>query len=276
MARVIGKCALVPCGVLAALLLAGCSSGTPAYVLLENSIKHSIVTDDQRPVRSVACAPHVQDVSYEDGYVHLNCVVSFTDGSSYSTDATIQARSYQVSGYNFEFDEPGLIDITTAPLPPPKVAASATSSGSLFHANNLQQVVDALKSRFSGNRLILSMALYPGELEAVIGANGEAQLVTAHSSGALTVGPQTQFDGQRSGIEISQLNPRVPEQLVNTIAAHGGLPIKDIDRLVLGSAAGGLAIWKIYPTSGTAHFQAHIQGDSLERVVAARTIPLRP
>ena len=210
---------------------------------------------------------------YHDGYVHLTCVVSSTDRSSYTTDATIEARAFRVAGYNFEFDEPGPLDITTAPLPQPTVKASATGSGSLFYASNLQQVVDVLKSRFSGNQLILSMALYPGELEAVIGADGEARLVTAHPSGALTIGPPTRFEGVRSGIEISQLNARVPERLAAAIAAHGCVPTGEIARFVLGTA-GGDAIWKVYRASGSVRFQAHIMGDALKRISGGRTTRL--
>ncbi len=255
------------------LLVAGCSSGTPAYVELQDSIKRSIIRDDQRPVRSVACTPQVQDVSYADGVVHLHCVVAFTTGSWYTTAASIEARSYQVAGYNFEFDEPGPIDITTAPLPQPQVSLGATSAGSLYYARNLAPVVHEIWSRFPGKRLILSMALYPGELEAVIGSTGEAQLVTAHPSGAMTVGPQTQFDGERSGIEFSQVNPVVPQQLARTIAARGGVPISSINRFVL-SFAGEDAFWRIYPASGSVHFRAHIQGDSLERISGGDTKPL--
>lgn len=175
-------------------------------------------------MRSVAYTPRVQEVSYHDGYVNLTCVVSFPGGSSYTTAATIRARSYQVAGYNFQFDEPGPLDITTAPLPRPTLSRSAASA-SLFYDRNLRPVIEELSARFPSNQLILSMAIYPGELEAVIGAGGEGRLVTAHASGALTVGPPTEFEGERSGIEIPQLNPSVPERLVKLIAARGGVPI---------------------------------------------------
>lgn len=260
-------------GALAVLALAGCSSGTPAYVELQDSIKRAIIRDDRRPVQSVACTPRVQDVSYDDGLVHLECVVSFTGGSSYTSAATIEARSYQVAGYNFEFDEPGPIDVTTAPLPQPTVSVGATSPGSLYYARNLAPVVHEIWSRFPGKRLILSMALYPGELEAVVGSSGEAQLVTAHPSGAMTVGPQTHFEGERSGIEFSQVNPDVPQQLAKVIAARGGVKISQLGRFVLGFA-GEDAFWKIYPSTGSVRFRAHIQGDSLERIAGTQSKPL--
>ena len=52
--------------------------------------------------------------------------------------------------------------------------------------------------------------------------------MTAHNSGALTVGPETSFDGQRSGIEISQLDPAVPQRLARLIAQRGGVPISEL------------------------------------------------
>jgi hypothetical protein len=107
----------------------------------------------------------------------------------------------------------------------------------------------------------------------VIGSSGEAQLVAAHPSGVLTVGPQTQFDGERSGIEFSQVNADVPQQLAKVIAARGGVKISQLDRFVLGFA-GEDAFWKIYPSTGSVHFRAHIQGDSLERISGAQAKPL--
>ena len=86
----------------------------------------------------------------------------------------------------------------------------------------------------------------------------------------MTVRPQTQSDGERSGIEISQLNPGVPERLVKMIAAHGLVPMGHLDRFLLGFA-GQDAIWKIYPTTGSVRFKAHIMGDSLERVSGGQT-----
>ena len=253
-------------------LLAGCSlDPTPAYVSLQNSIMRSIIRDDQRAVQSVACSPHVKDVSYEDGVVHLHCVVRFTNGTSYSTEATIEARSYQVSGWDFTFDEPGPAhDITTAPLPRPAPTIVAADPASLFYARNLRTVMKALAARFATNQLILNMAVYPGELEAVMGADGQAQLVTVHPSGALTVGPPTRFVGQRRGITVSQLNPGVPQRLAQLIARRAHVPINELDRFVLGSE-GDLAIWKIYTSRGQTRFQAHLQGDSLEEISPQRT-----
>jgi hypothetical protein len=255
-------------------LLAGCSSETPAYVKLQDSIKSSIVQDDHRPVDSVACTPHVKSVSYGDGIVHLNCHVRLKDESAYDTRATIEARSYQVAGYRFGFDEPGPLDITRARLPRPRVPVPATSAQSLFFARNLRPVVKALAKRFGNDPLILSLALYPGELEAVIETNGEARLVTAHTSGALTVGPATPFEGQRSGITISQLDPRVPQQLARRIAARGGVPISGLDRLIMVLLPHNLAGWDIYPATGVDRFRAHIDGPSLEKISPSGTRPL--
>jgi hypothetical protein len=254
-----------------AALLAGCATEpTPAYVSLQNSIKQTITTKDRRPVSSVACTPHVNDVSYSDGYVDLNCTVHFADGTSYVTPATIEARSFQVEGWNFSWDGPGPLDITTAPLPRPTTPVAATSGSSLFYARNLRPVVSALAARFGTNQLILALALYPGELEAVVGANGQARPVTAHSSGALTVGPPTNFDGERSGITISPLDPAVPQRLARLIAAHGGVPAGQLDRFVL-TFPGDLAGWDIYPATSGVRFQAHVQGDSLEEVSGSQT-----
>jgi hypothetical protein len=224
-------------------------------------------------VQSVACTPHVQDVSYHDGYVHLTCVVSSTDRSSYTTDATIEACAFQVAGYNFEFDEPGPLDITTAPLPQPTVKASATGSGSLFYASNLQQVVDVLKSRFSGNQLILSMALYPGRARSRDrrrrrGAAGDRPPVRgADHRPADAIRRRAQRDRDLAAERA------VPERLAAAIAAHGGVPTGEIARFVLGTA-GGDAIWKVYRASGSVRFQAHIMADALKRISGGRTTRL--
>jgi hypothetical protein len=256
----------LPVALAVAALLGGCGGDTPAYVELQNSIKTSILRDDHRPVDSVACTPHVKDVSYSDGIVHLNCLVRFKDESSYTTRATIEARSFQVAGYRFGFDEPGPLDITTAPLPRPAVSVPATRAESLFSARNLRPVVNALAKRFGNDELILALALYPGELEAVFGANGEARLVTVHTSGQITVGPETTFEGQRSGITISQLDPRVPQRLARLIAARYAVPVSQLDRFVTISLPDDVAGWDVYPTAGAGRFRAHLHGGSLERI----------
>ncbi len=248
-----------------ALACAGCGGGeTAAYVALENSIRSTIAQQDGRSVQSVACTPHVKTVEYSDGIANLSCLVQFPDGSSYTTAATIEARAFQVAGYNFTWDGPGPIDITTAPLPKPTVDVSPTSSGSLFYARNLGPVVRRLESQFPSSELVLSMALYPGALIAVLGANGHARLVTAHSSGALTIGPPTSFEGERSGITVSQIDPAVPERLARQIASRYGVAPDALERFVL-SYHGELANWDIY-TAGALRFQAHLDGGSLRPV----------
>ncbi len=255
--------------VLGAALLAGCGSGgTPVYQVLQNSIKQTITNDDRRPVSSVSCSPPLQDVSYQQGIVNVTCLVRFKDGTFYSTQASIEARSYQVSGWHFEFDEPGPLDITTAPLPRPGVSIPATSADSLFYTRNLRPAVNALAARFK-HQLILSLALYPGALEAVVGANGQAQLATAHATGRLTVGPPTTFDGERNGITVSQLKPAVPQHLARLISTRGGVPTSMLDHFLL-SFHGGYAFWDIYTKNGVAEYTSHLLGDSLKQITGRR------
>jgi hypothetical protein len=261
------------CCLLAGVLLAGCSGDTDVTTVLGNSIKSTIEKDDQRQVSSVDCTPHRSDVSYSDGIVHVNCTVTFADGTTWSTPASIEARSFQVTGWNFNFDDPGPVDITTAPLPQPNVSVAANSPGSLFFARNLRPVYRALKARLGTTQLVLQMAIYPSEVLAVVGANGQARLITAHPSGAMTLGPETSFDGDRSGIDETQLDAGVPQQLAREIAGRGGVPVSGLDRYVLASH-GGDAYWEIYPKTGTDWFQAHVLGDSLVRVTPEGKQPL--
>jgi hypothetical protein len=256
-----------------AMLLAGCAGTSAAYQDLQASIKKTIQSKFHRPIRSVACTPHRKDVSYDAGYVHFKCHVSFKDGTSYTTDATIEARSYQVSGYNFEFDDPGPLDITTAPIQAPRHPGSATDPKSLIAAANLRPVVDQLTHRFHSGQLILALSVYPSELVAVIGASGSAQLVTVHQDGEMTVGPPTSFDGDRSGIEVSQLNPAVPQRLTARLAATAHLPLASIDHFALASRS-DVAAWDIYPKTGTTRYEAHIMGDGLSALVNGAPRPL--
>jgi hypothetical protein len=120
------------------------------------------------------------------------------------------------------------------------------------------------------------MALYSGELEAVIGANGEARLVRVTYSGAVQVGPQTSFTGSRVGIAFSQLVPRVIQRLTKLIAARGGVPVAHIDRFVLTSnLPHGDSGWTIYPTSGSTRFQSLVLGDQLVMITPSGTRALR-
>jgi len=75
-------------------------------------------------------------------------------------------------------------------------------------------VLGKITTRFSGQDLIVQMAIYPGEVQAVIaGNNGEARLVAATYTGALTVGSLASFEGPRNGVDFSQLAPGVIQQV---------------------------------------------------------------
>ena len=94
-------------------------------------------------------------------------------------------------------------------------------------------MVKKLIARFGSKDLIVQLALYPGELEAVIAGNGEAREVSATYSGVLTVGPLASFDGSRNGIDFSQLVPSVIQQLTKLITTKGKVPRASISRFVL-------------------------------------------
>ncbi|MEA2193351.1 MAG: hypothetical protein QOI73_3472 [Solirubrobacteraceae bacterium] len=234
-------------------------------------MKSTITKRDHRPVTSVACAPHVHEVGRHHS-ANLMCSVRFEDGSSYEAHAVIWDPSSAIASpagyYRFRWDSPPPVDITRTALPRPAVSVAATGARSLFYARNLRPVVKALTSRFGAHRLILALALYPGELEAVIGAGGEARSVTAGASGTLGVGPRTTFEGSRSGIAITQLDPAVPQRLARLIAARGAAPTGPLDRFVLTFLPGDLAGWNIYPTAGRTRFQARLRGGSLEQISA--------
>ncbi|MFJ4657270.1 hypothetical protein ACIP5Y_38895 [Nocardia sp. NPDC088792] len=72
-----------------AVVVAGCGPNTDAYVALQNAMQKHITQDDHRPVRSVACTPHIHDTMREET-AHLRCVVQFQDGTSYTANAVIQ------------------------------------------------------------------------------------------------------------------------------------------------------------------------------------------
>ena len=89
----------------------GCGPNTDAYVALQNVMKSHIAKNDHRPVASVACTPHLHDTEREQT-AHLRCVVHFTDGSSYTANATVQNEN---SGGTHN-----LPDSYTWDSPPPK------------------------------------------------------------------------------------------------------------------------------------------------------------
>lgn len=266
-------------GLAVAALLAGCSSvkksidrinsSVAAYSDLQSFIQERLTTKFHRPVRSVSCTPHVDQVLQEES-ANLTCVVRFTDGSSYTTPGTITDPSTDpdIVTYTYSFDDPPSVDITTAPLPRPTVTLDAKSPASLFAARNLALVVKRLTTRIGSHDLIIQMAIYPGELEAVIAASGgRAWAVSAPYSGALTAGSPVSFSGSRSGIAFSQLVPGVIEHLSQLITGKGGVPLSDIDRFVLSnSLPGNNSGWNIYLTSGTTRFRALVLGDHLVKI----------
>ena len=77
------------------------------------------------------------------------------------------------------------MDITIAPLPPPTVTLAPASPVSLFAARNLGPVASRLATRFGSHGLIIQLAIYPGEIEGVIGGSGQARAASATSAGAV-------------------------------------------------------------------------------------------
>jgi len=279
-------CAL---GLVLAVLLAGCGGlrksidrinrAGAASTSLQNFIQDQLTTKFHRSVRSVSCTPYTDQVP-QDSTAHLQCVVRFTNGTGYTTPATINDPSndtgYSYAYYTYSFTDPPGIDITTAPLPAPTATLAATSPASLFDARNLEPVLRRLTARFGRHDLIVQLALYPGELEAVVAANGTAWAVTGAPAGVLNVGKPDSFTGARSGIEFAQLVPSVIQRLTRRITVSGRVPLASIGRFVLtNSLPGGDSGWNIYLTSGTPRFQARVLGDHLEIITPGGTRALR-
>jgi hypothetical protein len=201
--------------------------------------------------------------------------VVFTDGTSYTTPATITDPSTDpdIATESFSFNDPPPIDITTAPLPVPAVTLPATSPRSLLLAGNLAPVLSKITARFGRQDLIVQMAIYPGEVEAVIaGSNGEARPVAATYTGALTVGSLAGFEGPRNGIDFSQLAPGVIQRLTELITTEGNVRLASISRFVLtNSLPGGNSGWTIYLTSGSTRFQALVLGNDPQIITPSGT-----
>jgi hypothetical protein len=240
------------------------NASAAAYSDLQGFIRDQLTTKFSRSVRSVSCTPHVDEVLPGDS-ADLTCAVVFTDGTSYTTPATITDPSTEpdIATESFSFNDPPPIDITTAPLPSPAIALPATSPDSLLLAGNLAPVLGKLTARFGRQDLIVQMAIYPGEVEAVIaGSNGEARAVTATYTGALTVGSLAAFEGSRNGIDFSQLVPGDIQRLAELITTKGKVRLASISRFVLtGNLPGGNAGWTVYLTSGSTRFRALVLGN---------------
>jgi hypothetical protein len=261
-------------------LLAGCSgvkksidrinASAAAYTGLQSFIQSELTTKFHRSVRSVSCTPHVDQVLQDDQDT-FRCLVRFTDGSSYISQGTVidPSNDPDMIYYRYRFTNPPVADITTAPLPAPAVALAATSRASLLAARNLAPVIRRLHARFA-HGLIIQLAIYPGELEAVIGGSGQAQAVSVTYSGVLTTGPAVSFAGSRSGIDFSQLSAGVIQRLARQIETKGGVRAAAIDRFVLtNSLPDHDSGWNIYLTSGPVRFQALVLGDHLVKITPA-------
>jgi hypothetical protein len=250
------------------------NASAAAYSDLQGFIRDQLTTKFSRSVRSVSCTPHVDQVLPGDT-ADLTCAVVFTDGTSYDTPATITDPSTDpdIATESFSFNDPPAIDITTAPLPGPAVSLAATSPDSLLLAGNLAPVLRKLTARFGSQDLIVQMAIYPGEVEAVIaGNNGEARAVTATYTGALTAGSLAAFEGSRNGIDFSQLVPGVIQRLTELITTKGNVRLASISRFVLtNSLPGGNSGWTIYLTSGSTRFQALVLGNDPQIITPSGT-----
>jgi len=270
-------------GLALAVLATGCGSvrkaidnanhAAAASTDLQGFIQDQLTTKFHRSVRSVSCTPYTDEVLPGDS-ANLTCVVVFTDGTSYTTPATITDPSTDpdIATESFSFTDPPAVDITTAPLPSPTVTLTATSSHSLLLARNLTPVVKELLARFGSQDVIVQMAIYPGEVEAVIAGNGTARPVSVTYSGPLTVGPEASFNGSRSGIDFSQLQPDVIQQLTELITSKGGASLGSVSRFVLtNSLPDENSGWIIYLTSGSTRYQALVLGEDPEVITPSGT-----
>jgi hypothetical protein len=154
------------------------------------------------------------------------------------------------------------------PAAGPDVVAERDGPESLLDASNLTPVVPALNKRFR-NQSVVQLAIYPGELQAVIINNqNEARLVTTDRSGALKIGPALGVNGSRTAIYPNQVTPSVVQQLANLISSSkGGVPLAHISRFAL-AIRGQNAGWDIYPISGRIRFEALLQGQSPEVITS--------
>jgi hypothetical protein len=259
-------------------LLAGCGGvkksidrinrSQTAYSDLQGFIQSELTTKFHRSVRSVSCTPHVDQVlqSSQDSF---RCLVRFTDGSSYLSQGTVidPSTDPDMIFYRYRFTNPPAADITTAPMPAPAVALPATNRASLLAARNLAPVIRRLRARF-GHGLIIQLAIYPGEVEAVIGVGGgQAQAVSVTYSGVLKTGPAVSFAGSRSGIVFSQLSADVIQRLTRQIETKGKVRPAAIDRFELtNSLRHHDSGWNIYLKSGPTRFQALVLGDHLVKI----------
>ena len=160
-------------------VVAGCGDPGAAYLETQNSIR-STLNSEHMAVASVSCTPHTGDLAWTDPPARLHCHVRFKNGTAYTTPATVQPVVDQPDSLTWDSppDSRGVIDITKAPLPVPTSSLSATSSSSLFDARNLQPVVAELNRRFR-NQSVVQLAIYPGELQAVI-IDGDNQARLGH------------------------------------------------------------------------------------------------
>jgi hypothetical protein len=272
-------------GLAVVVLLAGCSgvrkyvdkinTEGESYYGLQTFIRDQLTTKFHRSVRSVSCLPHVDQVLPGQS-ANLRCLVRFTNGSSYTSQATIDDPSSDpdTAVNNYSFENPPGYDITTAPLPRPTVTLPATSPRSLLAAPNLAPVVRRLKARL-GHDIFVQLEIYPGELEGVVAANGAAHAVSVTAAGVLTVGPTVSFIGSRNGIGFSQLVPGVIQRLTHLVVTRGHVRPGAIKGFVLvNSLPHGNSGWTIHLNSAYPHFLALVLGQDLVEITLHSRRPL--
>jgi hypothetical protein len=264
----------IVCAAALAAMVGGCANDGATSSEMEASIR-STLNSESMPVKSVNCTPRISELEWTDPPAHLSCLVHFKDGTSYRTPATVQPVVDQPDALTWDAppNNRGVLDITKAPLPVPSSTRSASSPSSLFNARNLRPVVAALNTRFR-NQSIVQLAIYPGELEAVIANNGYARFVTTKADGTLSVGPALSFEGSRNAIYPSQILPAVPGALAQAISQHSGVRLARLARFEL-YYQGQNAYWDIYPISGEVRFTALLQGQSLKMITKTGTRPVR-
>ena len=144
----------------------------------------------------------------------------------------------------------------SAPRPPfDPSSIKPTDPSSLFRTVNFARVLRTARARFGPRADIESLRLAPGEAQLTIVTQGQRRSVGIRANGDYLTFFTRPLDGPTQVFTLAQVHANVPAALSRRIAAHGGVPVSQLEYMLIRiDPVAHHFSWLVYRTGGDVHF----------------------
>lgn len=188
--------------------------------------------------------------------VALSSVVA---DSAHST-TTASTRTASGSAETGTTDTASTSSTSTEATPEPPfdpASVKPTDRRSLFRTANFARALRAIRSRYGAGVDIEGLRLTPGEAQFTLIVAGERRSVGVRANGQYLTFFERPLHGSTQAFVLSQVHANVPAALARRIAAHGGVPVAQLEYMLIRiDPAAQRFSWLVYRNGGDVHFQA--------------------